>query len=155
MSGSGLTHRLCVETPLGPVTIEETAGAITGVRLGQGDSSEKIPPALARAAEALGEYFAGTRRDFDLPLDPQGTAFQKRVWQLLREIPYGSVKTYGQLAADLGIPGGARAVGNAAGKNPCLILIPCHRLVAATGIGGFSCGLDAKRMLMRLEGITK
>ena len=88
-------------------------------------------------------------RDFTVPTLPKGTEFQRAVWEALKTIPYGEVRTYGQIAAMLGNPKAARAVGQAVGANPCLI--PCHRVVSANGIGGFSCGIEVKQQLLALE----
>jgi len=107
---------------------------------------------LDQAQAQLAEYFAGTRRDFDLDLDPAGTAFQLRAWKALRTIPYGRTITYGEQAAQLGGPGAARAVGAANGRNPLSIVVPCHRVVAATGaLTGFAGGLDIKAWLLDHE----
>ena len=104
-------------------------------------------------AAQLGEYFAGKRREFDLDLAPYGTDFQLRVWQALREIPYGAVRNYGDIARTLRQPGAARAVGQANGCNPLPIVIPCHRDIASDGsIGGYSGGLTIKHRLLALEG---
>jgi methylated-DNA-[protein]-cysteine S-methyltransferase len=105
------------------------------------------------AAEAqLAEYFSGARRDFDLDLDPTGTDFQLRAWGALRSIPYGQTITYGEQAAHLGEPGAARAVGAANGRNPLSIVVPCHRVVAASGaLTGFAGGLDTKAWLLDHE----
>jgi O-6-methylguanine DNA methyltransferase len=97
-------------------------------------------------------YFQGTRRDFPLPLDLMGTPFQLRVWYACAAIPYGRTATYGQLAQDLGAPGAARAVGGALHVNPVPLLIPCHRVLAASGPGGFGGGLPLKQALLRHEG---
>jgi methylated-DNA-[protein]-cysteine S-methyltransferase len=100
----------------------------------------------------LEAYFAGRRRDFDLPLAPAGTPFQRRVWQALREIPYGQTVSYGVLAARLGQPGAGRAVGLANGQNPISIVIPCHRVIGAGGaLTGYGGGLERKRWLLALE----
>ena len=104
---------------------------------------------LEEAARQLVAWFAKKRTAFDLPLDLRGTAFQRGVWDALARIPYGTTRTYGELARDVGRPGAARAVGQAAAANPLPIVIPCHRLVAQSGLGGFSlgnerdCGADA------------
>jgi methylated-DNA-[protein]-cysteine S-methyltransferase len=104
-------------------------------------------------AAQLGEYFAGKRREFDLDLAPYGTDFQLRVWQALREIPYGAVRNYGDIARAIRQPGAARAVGQANGCNPLPIVIPCHRVIASDGsIGGYSGGLTIKHRLLALEG---
>ncbi len=107
---------------------------------------------LQRAKRELAEYFAGDRKQFDLPLEPRGTEFQKKVWQALREIPYGETATYGQIAKRVGSPGGARAVGMACNRNHIIIAIPCHRVIGASGkLVGFECGLDMKEKLLSIE----
>lgn len=105
------------------------------------------------ATRQLTEYFAGNRREFDLELRPQGTEFQQEVWQQLRRIPWGRTISYGELAKRLFVPGGARAVGAANGRNPIPVIVPCHRVIAADGsLGGYSGGLERKRFLLQLEG---
>jgi methylated-DNA-[protein]-cysteine S-methyltransferase len=107
---------------------------------------------LDLAQAQLEEYFAGTRRDFDLDLDPVGTDFQLRAWQVLQAIPYGRTLSYGEQAAELGDPRAARAVGAANGRNPLSIVVPCHRVVAASGaLTGFAGGLDTKAWLLNHE----
>jgi len=108
---------------------------------------------LARVRQQLTEYFEGTRTSFDLPLDAAGSAFERRVWELLRTIPYGTTTSYGALARQLGDPHATRAVGAANGKNPVPIIVPCHRVVVARGeLTGFGGGLDRKRWLLEHEG---
>ncbi len=102
----------------------------------------------------LDEYFSGRRRVFDLPLCLHGTGFQLAVWNAMRRIPYGEVRTYGEVAWMAEYPRAARAVGNACNRNPVLLLVPCHRVVASDGIGGFAHRTDIKRALLRLEGNT-
>ena len=117
------------------------------------DGSGPAAAVLARAREQLNEYFARTRTTFDLPLDPAGSAFERRVWDALRAIPYGSTVSYGELARRLGDPRATRAVGAANGKNPIPIIVPCHRVVGARGeLTGFGGGLDRKRWLLEHEG---
>ena len=107
---------------------------------------------LREAARQLGEYLEGRRQTFELPLNPQGTSFQKKVWQALRDIPYGETRTYGQIAKEVGSPKGARAVGMACHNNPIIIVTPCHRVVGANGaLTGFACGLEMKEFLLKLE----
>jgi len=108
---------------------------------------------LGRAAVQLGEYFAGERRSFELPLAPSGSAFRQRVWAALLEIPYGATASYGDIARRLDLPPGAsRAVGLANGANPISIVIPCHRVIGADGsLTGYGGGLDRKRLLLDLE----
>ena len=108
---------------------------------------------LARVRGQLTEYFDGTRTSFDLPLDAAGSPFERRVWDLLRTIPYGATTSYGALARRLGDPRATRAVGAANGKNPIPIIVPCHRVVGARGeLTGFGGGLDRKRWLLEHEG---
>jgi len=109
-------------------------------------------PLIREAAQQLAEYFSGRRRVFDLPLDLEGTAFQREVWEALRRIPYGETCTYGELARAIGRAGGARAAGAANGANPVAIIVPCHRVLAAGGgLGGYAGGLERKRFLLELE----
>lgn len=105
------------------------------------------------AIRQLGEYFAGERRRFELPLAPRGTDFQRRVWRALTEIPYGGTISYGELARRIGNPSASRAVGLANGANPLPIVVPCHRVIGADGsLTGFGGGLPIKRRLLALEG---
>ena len=110
-------------------------------------------PLLREAVRQLAEYFAGDRTEFDLPLRPEGTEFQKRVWEKLRAIPYGEVSSYGEIARRLGMTGhGSRAVGLANGRNPIAIVIPCHRVVGADGsLTGYGGGIERKQKLLELE----
>jgi methylated-DNA-[protein]-cysteine S-methyltransferase len=109
--------------------------------------------AFTDAARQLDEYFAGTRTQFDLPLDPAGTAFQLAVWEQLRTIPSGTTTTYGDIAARVGKPHASRAVGAAIGRNPIGIIVPCHRVVGSTGaLTGYAGGMDRKIALLTLEG---
>ncbi|MEF9971016.1 MAG: methylated-DNA--[protein]-cysteine S-methyltransferase [Oscillospiraceae bacterium] len=104
-------------------------------------------------ARQLFEYFKGRRRSFELPISEQGTAFQKRVWAALRDIPYGETRSYKFIAEAVGSPKAFRAVGGACNKNPILIITPCHRVIGSGGaLVGFACGLDIKKQLLELEG---
>jgi methylated-DNA-[protein]-cysteine S-methyltransferase len=110
-------------------------------------------PVLVRTEEQLREYFAGSRRHFDVPLDFRGTDFQKRVWARLLAIPFGETRSYGAIAAELDRPAASRAVGAANGRNPISIIAPCHRVVGSNGkLTGFAGGLEAKAYLLGLEG---
>jgi methylated-DNA-[protein]-cysteine S-methyltransferase len=112
-------------------------------------------PVLAEARRQLTEYFDGRRTSFDVPLAPHGTRFQLAVWDALRRIPYGTTKTYGQIATEIGAPGAARAVGAANHDNPLAIVVPCHRVVGANGsLVGFAGGIEQKRTLLDLEAGT-
>jgi methylated-DNA-[protein]-cysteine S-methyltransferase len=109
-------------------------------------------PMLVETERQLEEYFAGRRREFALPLDPSGTAFQRRVWDALLTIPFGETRTYAQIARQIGHPSAMRAVGAANGRNPLSIVVPCHRVVGSTGaLTGFAGGLDVKAYLLALE----
>ena len=107
------------------------------------------------AAEQLAEYFAGARRDFDLPLNPQGTEFQRSVWEVLQRIPYGETCSYRAQADALGKPSAIRAVARANGANPIAVVVPCHRVIGADGtLTGYAGGLDLKARLLTLEGAS-
>lgn len=109
-------------------------------------------PILVEAEQQLGEYFAGRRKEFSIALDMRGTAFQKDVWEALLGIPFGETRSYGQLARQLGNPQAMRAVGAANGRNPISIIVPCHRVIGASGkLTGFAGGLDTKADLLELE----
>lgn len=144
------------ETLIGCVGIAEENGRITNVFFGRAVQPDVFEVAetrlLARAARQLAEYLGGARRAFDLPLHPEGTAFERSVWDALREIPYGETRTYGQIAGRLGKPTASRAVGRANGNNPVSIFIPCHRVVGAGGEGvGYAGGVELKLRLLALE----
>lgn len=122
---------------------------LRGRLLNRGDT-----PALRAALKQLREYFAGKRREFDVPVDPSGTEFQRRVWQIIATIPYGETLAYGEIAARLGGRNTARAVGAAAGANPVPIIIPCHRVIGSDGsLTGYGGGLRMKVWLLRHEGV--
>ena len=152
------THTL-VESPLGPLTLRADDGALTGLYLpghrrgpAPGTLGTRDDAVLPAVREQLAAYFAGERTAFDVPLELRGTAFQQRVWAALREIPYGETRTYGQLAAALGAPSASRAVGLANGRNPISIVVPCHRVVGASGsLTGYAGGVERKRALLDLE----
>lgn len=142
--------QLSLHSPIGDLTVSEENGAIVAVDWGWGrDQTES--PLLRRAVAQLDAYFDGALDPFDLPLDPPGSAYRRRVWQALRDIPFGQTRTYADIAAIAG--GVARSVGQANGDNPIPIFIPCHRVVASAGLGGYSGGdgLDTKRYLLALE----
>lgn len=142
-----------VPTPVGTLCVCSDGAAVTGIRFGAGETNGGCP-VTGQARQQLTEYFAGQRREFDLPLAPAGTDFQRLVWALLREIPYGETVTYGELARRLGNPKSARAVGMACNRNPIAIVVPCHRVVGSTGsLTGYAGGLDTKAFLLKLEGV--
>ncbi|MBQ8381881.1 MAG: methylated-DNA--[Clostridia bacterium] len=144
-------------SPIGLLRIVSENGALVEL-LPVEDESAVSPsatcddPAVGATIRWLDAYFAG--QVFPLPpLAPKGTAFMQKVWAELLKIPYGETATYGEIARRIGSPNASRAVGGAVGKNALLIVIPCHRVVAAGGIGGFSCGIERKRWLMAHEKI--
>jgi methylated-DNA-[protein]-cysteine S-methyltransferase len=144
------------ESPLGPLTVAAGERGLTGLWFpGRADSlaqSDRRPKALAAACEQLQQYFHGERRDFELDLDCTGTPFQQRVWQRLLEIPYGTTISYSQLAGAIGRPDRLRAVAAIVGRTPVPIVIPCHRVIGASGaLTGYGGGLDRKRFLLDLE----
>ena len=142
-----------LSTPIGLLRLSGTDAGLREVRVIDAPEPEHDPAALARAARELDEYFAGHRTEFTVTAAPQGTAFQRAVWRELAAVPYGQTLTYGELAERIGRPKAARAVGQAVGANPCLILIPCHRVLASNGLGGFGCGIERKKTLLALEGV--
>ena len=152
------THFTHIDSPVGPLLAVERGGALVGLHFTDDDGpfphddwvGDDAP--VAEARRQLAEYFAGGRREFDLPLAPEGTPFQQEVWQALQQIPYGHTVSYGELAAMVGRPNAMRAVGGANGANRMPIVIPCHRVIAAAGgLGGFGGGLDRKVLLLALE----
>lgn len=149
-----MISQICFQTPLGPLKVCERDGAVTMVLFGDLLRAPLLETPLLREARAqLAAYFDGRLRQFDLPLAPEGTAFRQRVWQALQEIPYGTTATYGQIAARIGSPKASRAVGQANHDNPIPIIIPCHRVIGASGaLTGYAGGLEIKRALLRLEG---
>ena len=134
---------------LGPITIFEEGGKIISLLFSYSEHSDSSP-LLEKAKDEIEEYFQGKRKTFDLPLDAKGTEFQKRVWKELLDIRYGETLSYGEIGDRIGTKA-YRAIGNACGKNPIPILIPCHRVVGKDNIGGFSLGLDLKRKLLDIE----
>lgn len=141
-----------IDSPIGPLTLQGSETALTGLRFGDARTDLPSCPLLEQAAAELAEYFAGIRRTFTLPLSPAGTAFQRAVWQALETIPYGETVSYRDIALRIGNPKACRAVGMANNRNPIPILIPCHRVVGADGsLTGYAGGLDAKEQLLKLE----
>ena len=145
--------RLNLDSPVGRITLFEEDGFITALDWG-GKSKNAGEPSqlLVEAKRQLTAYFAGKRKSFELPLKPSGSPTEQKIWRAMAEIPFGETRTYGDLAKQLGVP--ARAVGQACGRNPIPILLPCHRVVAAQGLGGFSApgGVAWKTQLLLREG---
>ena len=142
---------LSISSPVGNLVIDEQGDAITAIRWAD-ERTSNGSPLLAEVARQLDAYFRGKLANFDLPLHPAGTDFERRVWSAMRTIPYGETRCYGDLAGAIG--SAPRAVGGACGKNPIPIVIPCHRVLAKAGLGGYSGsgGLKTKQALLTLEG---
>ncbi len=138
------------ETPFGPAWASVDAhGAVTAFGFGAGEGNGGSNPEVARQ---LGEFFAGKRRTFDFPLAAKGTAFQKRVWAELIEIPFGETISYGDLARRIGNPSASRAVGRANATNPIALIVPCHRVIGSGGkLTGYAGGLELKEKLLDWE----
>ena len=139
----------------GMLKVECSDTALVSVRV-TAQPGEDSSNGLCREVEKqLNEYFSGSRKVFDLPLDPAGTEFQQKVWDALQAIPYGARRTYGEIAAAVGNPKASRAVGMANNRNPIMIIIPCHRVVGADGaLTGYAGGLEMKQALLELEAGT-
>lgn len=151
-----MKHYSNIQTPLGNMVAVSQNGKIVSLDFSDQVVENNADQVLKRLADQLNEYFAGKREEFDLPLDPEGTEFQKLVWQTLGKIPYGTTISYKEESAMMGKPKAFRAVANANGKNPISIIIPCHRVIASGGkLGGYSGGLDKKRFLLALESNQK
>ena len=157
---SACTAQTTINTPLGKLLLARTTKGLAGVWF----DGQKHHPApltamrspddelLRRAAEQLHAYFAGEGLGFDVPLDLQGTPFQRAVWQALLAIPSGETRSYGEIAAALGSASAVRAVGGAVGRNPVSVIVPCHRVVGSDGsLTGYAGGVDRKRALLELE----
>ena len=150
-------ENILVESPLGRLIITAQDGFVCSISLCR-DSTEEDAIAntnseiLRKAESELKEYFAGTRTEFTFPMRAEGTPFQQKVWQTLREIPYGQTRSYGEIAAVIGQAKASRAVGMACNRNPIMITVPCHRVVGAKGsLVGYAYGTDIKQRLLDLE----
>jgi methylated-DNA-[protein]-cysteine S-methyltransferase len=150
-----------INSPVGKLKLVASEEGLAAI-LWQNDRPERVPlgemveepehKVFVKTEKQLTEYFAGERREFDLPLDMRGTPFQKEVWDALLGIPFGETKSYGDLAKQLGNPGAGRAVGAANGRNPISIVVPCHRVIGSSGkLTGFAGGLDVKARLLEME----
>jgi methylated-DNA-[protein]-cysteine S-methyltransferase len=159
-----MKHYLSIPSPLGAILLRAEDDALTGLYFdGQkyfpagapdADAGSGRPPhVLAETALQIAEYFAGERQRFTVRLHMAGSAFQRRVWEALVQIPFGEIESYGRLAHRLGLPvGSARAVGAANGRNPVAIIVPCHRVIASTGqLTGYAGGIHRKAALLALE----
>ena len=149
---------LTIPSPVGSLVLRASTKGLVSIDRGKAarvKGETKAERHVALAARELGEYFAGKRRKFTVPLDLQGTPFQLKAWKTLLRIPFGKVVSYGEEARMLGKPTAYRAVGSANGRNPIPIIVPCHRVVAGDGtLGGYSAGLPMKRKLLALEGVS-
>lgn len=155
---------ITMESPLGIITLTSNGEAITALGLPTEKALHNVPelgqeskrdPLLLRAKAELTEYFAGERTAFTMPLDPEGTPFQKRVWDALRTIPFGETRSYRDIADIIGQPTATRAVGLANGRNPIGIIVPCHRVIGRDGsLTGYAGGLAAKSWLLEHEGVA-
>jgi methylated-DNA-[protein]-cysteine S-methyltransferase len=152
------TATMPLDTPIGRLVLECDGDVLISVWLPHerrhGRRDDDGPPVLKETASQLEEYFAGERTEFDVPMELDGTPFQKEVWAELTRIGYGETISYGELARRVGRPKGPRAVGQANGRNPIPIIVPCHRVLASNGIGGYGGGLKVKRALLALEGVS-
>ena len=142
---------IAIDTPVGRLGIAERDGKIVRVSWSAAPEGEATPP-LDEAARQMAAYFAGELQEFDLPLDPGGDALERGVFAAMRAIPYGETRAYGDIASELGTYG--QPVGQACGANPIPVIIPCHRVLSATGLGGYSGagGIETKIALLKLEG---
>ena len=146
-----------LDSPVGQLRIFATHNGVCAVTFDRttpahsGDGSDAAKVFETLAADQLREYFAGARRMFDVPLDLQGTDFQRKAWAALCTIPFGETRTYTQEANIIGRPKAVRAAGSANGRNPVPIIVPCHRVVASNGLGGYSSGIERKVLLLEHE----
>jgi methylated-DNA-[protein]-cysteine S-methyltransferase len=152
-----MLKKMIVKSPIGALTLVGNASVLVALHL---PTSDDVPPdgepgktrLLERVADQLGEYFAGERRTFDVPLEAKGTPFQRLVWDALVEIPFGALRSYGDVAKAIGRPAASRAVGAANGRNPIAIIVPCHRVIGSTGqLTGYGGGLPTKKWLLEHE----
>ncbi len=153
-----MTHYRTIDSPIGPLTLAGHGCALTNLRMVDQTYEPSragwrpITGYVADVVDQLNAYFAGELIDFDVELDLRGTEFQQRVWKALLTIPYGETRSYGEIAEQIGAPGAARAVGLANGHNPIAIIVPCHRVIGASGsLTGYGGGLHRKQTLLELE----
>ena len=152
MAKTAPEHVVQIDSPAGRITLASRDGCLTHLLFGEHFSPTAADDVLTEAQRQLEEYFAGTRTQFDIPLNPAGTEFQRAVWRALQDIPYGETVSYGDIARSIGRPKACRAVGQANHVNPISIIIPCHRVVGSGGsLTGYGGGLPVKEMLLMLE----
>mgnify|MGYP002508067362 len=152
-----MNYQYEIKTDLGSMILVETENKISHVSFGTMKKFLEVPvkktELLKKTEQQILEYFDGKRQNFSLPIAPEGTVFQKKVWKALQNIPYGQTRSYGEIAREIGQCNASRAVGNANHNNPIAIIIPCHRVIGATGkLTGYYGGLDKKEFLLKLEG---
>ena len=150
-------NSLKITTPVGTLQLLSEAGYLVRIAFpGEhrtGPENDESDPVLVACATQLSEYFGGKRQDFDMPLGPVGTEFQQNVWRALKDIPFGELRSYSDIAREIGKPKAVRAVGAANGRNPLPIVVPCHRVIGSNGsLTGFAGGLAMKKQLLTLEG---
>ena len=154
---SNTTNYQYIESPIGKLRLVSDGLALLSIEFEGSHGSEGLEQSddiLQQTAQQLAEYFSGRRRQFSLPLAAAGTAFQQQVWSALRQIPFGELRSYRDIATEIGNNKAVRAVGAANGRNPIAIVVPCHRVIGSNGsLTGFTGGLAAKRALLELEGI--
>lgn len=151
-------YQAIIDTPIGQAEIIGDENGLRSVSVLEQESqlSDRIPVSLQPCVDQLNQYFHGVRKDFDLKLNPRGTQFQKQIWQLLRQIPYGTTTTYQEQAQRFGDLKAIRAVASANGKNPLWIIVPCHRVIGKDGsLTGYAGGLWRKRWLLEHENPPK
>ncbi|MBN2338758.1 MAG: methylated-DNA--[protein]-cysteine S-methyltransferase [Acidobacteria bacterium] len=150
-----MIRHLTITSPLGPILLSADELGLTSIRIRPADLPEDSAAAadcFLEPARQLAAYFRGELRTFRLKVHPAGTPFQRAVWRELEKIPYGTTLSYGELAARIGNPAAARAVGGANGRNPLPIVVPCHRVISGDGsLGGYTGGVDIKKFLLALE----
>ncbi len=154
---SNTTNYQYIESPIGKLRLVSDGLALLSIEFEGAHGSEGLEQSddiLQQTAQQLAEYFSGRRRQFSLPLAAAGTAFQQQVWSALRQIPFGELRSYRDIATEIGNNKAVRAVGAANGRNPIPIVVPCHRVIGSNGnLTGFAGGLDAKRALLEHEGV--
>lgn len=148
----GTLYIVASETGLKSVGWEKSKNLVKELKSTKDDKAKSIQKLLTDTEKQLKEFLSGTRKKFNLPLDPDGTTFQKKVWKQLSRIPFGTTKSYKDIATAINNAKACRAVGSANGKNPICIIIPCHRVISADGtLGGYSGGLNYKKKLLQIE----
>ena len=149
-----MIYKGCFTSDIGSICVEDNGEKLISVKLCKSAESSNRSALTEKAINQLKEYFCGTRKSFDLPLEMKGTDFQKKVWSALCSIPYGETRSYGEIAEMIGNPKAVRAVGGANNKNRFMIIVPCHRVIGADGsLTGYAGGIDVKKKLLELEQI--